>query len=147
MKNLDKLTPEQIEKLKIKAFIFDKITDLIEDQYLGYLMKLTIKEKNIPLKKAKKLLKQIEIFFKPTFFKDFKKLPKRIKVEVRKICFEIFPKINSINEISLDIKQLKGYRNFYRTRLGEYRIGFMKNNKKIIFMRVKHRKDIYREFP
>ncbi|GIW66880.1 MAG: hypothetical protein KatS3mg095_0778 [Candidatus Parcubacteria bacterium] len=57
MKNLDKLTPEQIEKLKIKAFIFDKITDLIEDQYLGYLMKLTIKEKNIPLKKAKKLLK------------------------------------------------------------------------------------------
>jgi len=35
----------------------DELVELIEDRYLGYLMKLTEKEKNIPLKKAKKLLR------------------------------------------------------------------------------------------
>jgi hypothetical protein len=44
-----------IEELKIKANIFDELIELIEDRYFGYLMKLAEKEKNIPLKKAKKL--------------------------------------------------------------------------------------------
>jgi mRNA-degrading endonuclease RelE of RelBE toxin-antitoxin system len=35
----------------------------------------------------------MEIFFKPSFIKDFKRLPKEIKPEVKKICFEIIPKV------------------------------------------------------
>jgi len=46
-----------LEELKIKASILDELVELIEDRYLGYLMKLAEKEKNIPLKKAKKLLR------------------------------------------------------------------------------------------
>lgn len=48
---------ERIEELKIKASILDELVELIEDRYLGYLMELTEKERNIPLKKAKKLLR------------------------------------------------------------------------------------------
>jgi hypothetical protein len=48
---------KKIEELKVKASILDELVELIEDRYLGYLMKLTEKEKNIPLKKAKKLLR------------------------------------------------------------------------------------------
>jgi hypothetical protein len=52
---------EKLEELKIKASILDELVELlvelIEDRYLGYLMKLTEKEKNISLKKAKKLLR------------------------------------------------------------------------------------------
>jgi hypothetical protein len=44
-----------IEALKIKANIFDELIELIEDRYFGYLMKLAEEEKNIPLRKAKKL--------------------------------------------------------------------------------------------
>jgi hypothetical protein len=44
---------KKLEELKIKASILDELVELIEDRYLGYLMKLTEKEKNIPLKKAK----------------------------------------------------------------------------------------------
>jgi hypothetical protein len=47
----------KLEELKVKASILDELVELIEDRYLGYLMKLTEKEKNIPLKKAKKLLR------------------------------------------------------------------------------------------
>jgi hypothetical protein len=47
---------EDREEIKIKADILDELIELIEDRYFGYLMKLTEKEKNIPLKKAKKLI-------------------------------------------------------------------------------------------
>jgi len=32
----------------------------------------------------------MDIFFKPSFIKDFKKLPKNTKADVRKICSEDF---------------------------------------------------------
>jgi hypothetical protein len=48
-------TKKKLEELKVKASILDELVELIEDRYLGYLMKLTEKEKNIPLKKAKKI--------------------------------------------------------------------------------------------
>jgi mRNA interferase RelE/StbE len=90
----------------------------------------------------------MEIFFKPSFIKDFKKLPKETKLEVKKLCLEIFPRIKDLRDLSnLNIKPIKGFRNFYRIKLKDYRIGFKKENNKIIFIRVKHRKDIYRYFP
>ena len=90
----------------------------------------------------------MEVFFKPTFIKDFKKLPKEIKLSVKKICFEIAPQTKDLKEFgNLNIKTIKGFKNFYRIKLKDYRIGFKKENSKIIFIRVKHRKDIYRYFP
>ena len=90
----------------------------------------------------------MEIFFKPTFIKDFKKLPKEIKLIVKKICFEIVPQAKDLKELSnLNIKPIKGFKNFYRIKLKDYRIGFKKENNKIIFIRVKHIKDIYKYFP
>ena len=56
-KNISKIKTDKIEELKLKAAIFDELTDLIEEKYFAYLMKLTEKEPNISLKKAKKLLK------------------------------------------------------------------------------------------
>ncbi len=56
-KNNSKIKIDKIEELKVKSAILDELTDLIEEKYFGYLMKLTKKEPNIPLKKAKKLLK------------------------------------------------------------------------------------------
>ena len=56
-KNVAKIKPEKLEELKLKAHIFDELTELIEERYFAYLMKLTEKERNIPLKKVKKLLK------------------------------------------------------------------------------------------
>jgi mRNA interferase RelE/StbE len=90
----------------------------------------------------------MEVFFKPTFIKDFKKLPKEIKLIVKKVCFEIAPRVKDLKEFGyLNIKPIKGFKNFYRIKLKDYCIGFKKESSKIIFIRVRHRKDIYRYFP
>jgi mRNA-degrading endonuclease RelE of RelBE toxin-antitoxin system len=52
-----------------------------------------------------------------------------------------------MNDKKYDISNIKGFRGYYRVRLGDYRIGFKKEREFIVFMRVKHRKDIYKNFP
>lgn len=48
---------EEIEQLQTKAAILDDIMEFIEDKYLGHLMRITEKEPNIALKKAKTMLR------------------------------------------------------------------------------------------
>jgi mRNA interferase RelE/StbE len=45
------------------------------------------------------------------------------------------------------MKKLSGSRNYYRIRLGSYRIGLILNRDEVVFARILHRKDIYRYFP
>ena len=90
----------------------------------------------------------MDILFKPTFIKDFKKLPRKIKEKVRDLCLKDFVLINDLKDFKrFQIKPIKNFRGYYRIKLDNYRIGFKKTNGKIIFMRIKHRKDIYRYFP
>jgi len=90
----------------------------------------------------------MKIYFKNSFIKDINKLPEPVKTEARDICFSEFPKLNSLNDFQgHNIKKLSGFAFYYRIKLGNYRIGFKKTNGDIIFMRVLHRKDIYRFFP
>jgi mRNA interferase RelE/StbE len=45
-------------------------------------------------------------------------------------------------------KKLSGYKSYYRTRIGDYRLGFeLINPRKIRLIVFAHRKDIYRVFP
>ncbi len=46
-----------------------------------------------------------------------------------------------------NLKKMKGYKTFYRIKLGDYRIGFEFENNTINFITIAHRKDIYRIFP
>ncbi|WP_113639378.1 type II toxin-antitoxin system RelE family toxin [Nubsella zeaxanthinifaciens] len=46
-----------------------------------------------------------------------------------------------------NLKKMKGYKTFYRIKLGDYRIGFECVNNTINFITIAHRKDIYRIFP
>ena len=56
-KNKVVLDKDYLEDLKNKASIFEEILSMVEDKYLGYLMKKTEKEKNVSLSQAKKLLR------------------------------------------------------------------------------------------
>ncbi|MEO8209643.1 MAG: type II toxin-antitoxin system RelE/ParE family toxin [bacterium] len=66
----------------------------------------------------------IKIEYGNKFLKDLKKL-KHIEIyfELRKFCFELLPEFNNLSEIH-DIKKIIGYKNLYRIRIGNYRIGF-----------------------
>ena len=46
-----------------------------------------------------------------------------------------------------DIKKMHGFDQFYRVRLGDYRIGLKVVDDTVVFIRFLHRKDMYRFFP
>lgn len=46
-----------------------------------------------------------------------------------------------------ELKKLSGYKNAFRIKIGEYRIGIFIEKGKVEFARVIHRKDIYKVFP
>jgi mRNA interferase RelE/StbE len=46
-----------------------------------------------------------------------------------------------------NLKKLKADGNYYRIRVGDYRIGIAVNENIVIFVRVLHRKEVYRYFP
>ncbi len=51
-----------------------------------------------------------------------------------------------LSEIS-SLKKMQGYETLYRIRLGDYRIGIEVVGEQVVFVRMLHRKDIYRYFP
>ena len=88
------------------------------------------------------------VLFKPSFVKDCRKLPEKIRQEVEEVCFNIFPKISGLAEFKLyPLRKIRGFRFYWRIKIGNYRIGFRKNGSEVVFMRVLPRKDIYRYFP
>ena len=52
----------------------------------------------------------------------------------------------SLSQIS-NLKKLKGHANYYRIRIGDYRVGIMIAEDTVIFVRFLNRKDIYKYFP
>ena len=80
------------------------------------------------------------------FEKDAEKeLNKKLRLQLADIL-EQLQRTDHLMEIP-NLKKMKGYKNAYRIRLGEYRIGFLFENNTIKLSRVMHRKEIYRYFP
>jgi mRNA interferase RelE/StbE len=85
------------------------------------------------------------------FDKSFEKSLDKIKnkslfTRIEKIILE-FEKSKSLADLP-NIKKLTGFKNYYRLRLGEYRLGFEKIDENTLrFILIAHRKDIYKLFP
>ena len=90
----------------------------------------------------------MEVLFKKSFIKDFEKLPESIKESVKEVCTFVFPEIDNLSEFKeYHFCKIKGFENYYRIKIRNFRVGFKKDGNQIIFMKVLHRKDIYRYFP
>ena len=75
----------------------------------------------------------------PKAIKDLKNLP-------RSDSKKVIEKIKALeNGLSGDIKKLTNFSPEYRLRVGNYRVLFETENKKIIIYRVKNRKETYLE--
>ena len=84
--------------------------------------------------------------FLKQFHKDLDKITLiKIKNDVVNIIINVELATN-ISEIK-DIKKLSGYKNAYRIKTGNYRIGVFIENNVVEFARFTHRKDIYKIFP
>ena len=78
--------------------------------------------------------------------KDLALIPSKSRIPIEKFVFEELPGLDNINQ-SKKIEFLKGYKNFFKVRFGNYRAGLQKEGEIIIVKRILHRKEIYRFFP
>jgi mRNA interferase RelE/StbE len=88
----------------------------------------------------------LKVEFKNSFEKDLRKIEgKKLKAQVKNLI-ESIEQENDLHEIS-NLKKLRGGENYFRIKIGDYRIGLIIEQDTIIFVRFLHRKDIYRYFP
>ncbi len=88
----------------------------------------------------------MNVKFEASFARDLKRIKdRRLLRRVQKVI-EAVKAAPDLNEIR-DLKKMQGYDAFYRVRLGDYRIGIEVVAGEVIFVRILHRKDIYRYFP
>ncbi|MBI9070754.1 MAG: type II toxin-antitoxin system RelE/ParE family toxin [Melioribacteraceae bacterium] len=88
----------------------------------------------------------MKVHFRKRFLKDLSSLPVSFQNKIEVLVFKTIPAL-SAQEIYKKVKKMHGYRNFYKMRVGDYRIGIKITQDEIILERVLHRKDIYKFFP
>lgn len=89
----------------------------------------------------------MQVVFTKTFLKDLAKVfPANRRKQIEYFVFEELQNINSLEEIG-SAEKMTGYKDFYKIRFGDYRIGIYKSEKSIELRRVLNRKEIYKYFP
>ncbi|MBC6368141.1 type II toxin-antitoxin system RelE/ParE family toxin [Algoriphagus sp. AK58] len=84
--------------------------------------------------------------FLESFEKDLRKIKdKKALKSIQNLVLRV-ESATSANEIS-GVKKLVGFKDAFRIRLGNYRVGVFLEGENVIFARVAHRKDIYSIFP
>lgn len=88
----------------------------------------------------------MKVVFRDSFAKDLKSVKdKGLLNRVREVI-EAVEKGDSLAGLP-NLKKLKGAGNYFRLRVGDYRIGMSLENDTVIFVRFLNRKDIYKYFP
>lgn len=86
------------------------------------------------------------ITFKKSFEKDLSKLRDADLLRKVQAVIEEAEAAVSLGDIN-NLKKLKADGNYCRIRVGNYRIGLVLDKTEIVFVRILHRKEMYRYFP
>ena len=91
----------------------------------------------------------MKLIFEKRFEKDLKKIQDKRILEKVKSIIEKISLTDSLLELDENVKRMRSNPNFWRIKIRDYRIGLEKEKEKdkIIFVRILHRKDIYKYFP
>ncbi|MBE5229119.1 MAG: type II toxin-antitoxin system RelE/ParE family toxin [Microcystis aeruginosa PMC 728.11] len=80
------------------------------------------------------------------FFRDLGAIKDRkLRQRIEAVIVEV-EAANNLAELR-NIKAIEGHPSYYRIRIGDYRIGIYVEENMIAFVRVLHRKEMYRYFP
>jgi mRNA-degrading endonuclease RelE of RelBE toxin-antitoxin system len=88
----------------------------------------------------------MKVEFLRKFSKDLDQVRTKSTKESVIRVIELMEAVDSLDKIP-NTKKLKGHKNAYRVRVGDYRLGFFFDNSTILLARFLHRRDIYRIFP
>jgi len=88
----------------------------------------------------------VKVAFEASFARDLRAIKDpRLLEQVAQVIAEV--KTAETLSALKHLSKLRGHTQFYRIRLGDYRIGIEVLGDEVIFVRILHRKDIYRYFP
>ena len=88
-----------------------------------------------------------KVEYSKKFLKELSTLSKTAQARIKSI---VFHELKTKNPFELGyLNKLKGYKDKYKIRVGDYRIGVTvkKSSQTIICQRVAHRQEIYKIFP
>lgn len=87
----------------------------------------------------------MKVLITKSFTKSFDKLPATIQDSATNFYHQL---VDSADLRSIaNVKKLKGYKIYYRYKIGDYRLGFKLVDNEITLLIILHRKEIYRQFP
>jgi mRNA interferase RelE/StbE len=85
----------------------------------------------------------MNVLFERTFMKDIEKIrAASVRLAVRSAIETV--KAAETPQLIQGMRKMNGYSDFYRIRIGDYRIGLRITDSTVIFVRLLHRKDIYK---
>lgn len=88
----------------------------------------------------------MKVEFRSSFVKDLKSIKDKALLNRVRDAIEGDERAKTATEVS-NLKKLKGPANYFRIRLGNYRIGIVLERDRATFVRFLDRKDIYKYFP
>lgn len=87
----------------------------------------------------------MNVLYHKKFLKDLAALPTDERNRIEQFAFNEVIRSKSFRYIRTE--KLQGYKNYYKIRFGNYRVGLHHENNTLTFERVLHRKEIYKLFP
>lgn len=88
----------------------------------------------------------MRVEFRDSFAKDLKGVKEKGPLGRVREVIEAVEKADSLAELP-NLKKLKGGGDYFRVRVGDYRIGVALDGETVVFVRFLNRKDIYKHFP
>lgn len=88
----------------------------------------------------------MNVEFRKSFEKDLSKIRDETLLQKIQTVIEEVENAESLLDVN-NVKKLKADGDYYRIRIGDYRIGLTISDSTIVFVRALQRKDIYRYFP
>ena len=88
----------------------------------------------------------MNVEFRKSFEKDLSKIRDAELLQRIQAVIEEVEAIDSLLDLT-NVKKLKAEGDYYRIRVGDYRIGLFVGENAVVFYRILHRKEIYRYFP
>lgn len=88
----------------------------------------------------------MQVTFRSSFLRDLKKIKDQRLLDRIAQAIESVEQAADLQDLS-DLKKLSGFHDFYRIRVGDYRLGIALAHGAIEFVRCLPRKEMYRYFP
>ncbi len=88
----------------------------------------------------------MQVVFLKKFSKDLDSVSNKGARRILELFIEDVERASTLKNHP-NIKKLSGHKNAFRLRIGDYRVGMFISTDTVEFVRILHRKDIYKVFP